>query len=168
MNHRRLLLAALAILPIAMPFVAAGPAMAQNVNPTVAQPMLPTEKMTIVTHDGRKLDFTVEMALTDDQQITGLMFRKTVAPNTGMLFDWHQPRDSNMWMRNTVAPLDMLFVDADGTIHHIAENTVPQSLAVISSDGPVRATIEIAAGTAERLDIRVGDHVQNRVFGNGG
>ena len=143
---------------------AAAPAVAQLLNPTTAQKPLPTEKLVILTHDGRKLEFDVEMALTQEQQTVGLMFRPTVAPTAGMLFDWGEVRDSNMWMRNTVAPLDMLFINQDGTIRHIAEHTVPQSLAVIGSDGPVRATLEVAAGTAERLDIRVGDHVQNRIF----
>ena len=141
-------------------------AMSQVINPTEPQPMLPTEKLVVVTHDGRKLEFTVEMALSQDQQTVGLMFRKTVPEFTGMLFDWGAPRDSNMWMRNTISSLDMLFVNPDGTIRHIAERTVPQSLAVISSGGPVRATIEITAGAAEKLDIRVGDKVQNRIFNN--
>lgn len=143
-------------------------AVAQMPNPTGPQPMLPTEKLTITTHDGRKLDFTVEMAITPDQQTVGLMFRPAVPPNTGMLFDWGEARESDMWMRNTISPLDMLFIDSDGTIHHIAEHTVPQSLAVISSAGPVRATLEIAAGSAEKLDIRVGDKVENRIFGKAG
>jgi uncharacterized membrane protein (UPF0127 family) len=69
-------------------------------------------------------------------------------------------------MRNTVASLDMLFINADGSIRSIAEHTVPQSLAIIDSRGPVRATLELAAGTAERLDIRVGDKVLQRIFGN--
>jgi uncharacterized membrane protein (UPF0127 family) len=81
-----------------------------------------------------------------------------------MLFDWGQPRESSMWMRNTLASLDMMFIAQDGTISHIAEHTVPQSLAVISSGGPVRATLEVAAGTSERLDIRVGDKVEQRIF----
>ena len=152
-------LSALALLPAAQ-------ALAQVINPTGPQPMLPTEKLVVLTHDGRKLDFTVEMALSQDQQTVGLMFRKTVPEFTGMLFDWGTPRESNMWMRNTISSLDMLFVNPDGTIRHIAERTVPQSLAVISSGGPVRATIEIAAGAAEKLDIRVGDKVQNRIFNN--
>ena len=71
-----------------------------------------------------------------------------------------------MWMRNTIAPLDMVFINADGTIRSIAENTVPESLAVIDSRGPVRATLELAAGTTARLNIRVGDKVQQRIFGN--
>ena len=135
-------------------------------NPTEAQPTLPTEKLAIVTRDGKTHDFTVEMATTTEQQTIGLMFRKEVPAGTGMLFDWGMVRNSDMWMRNTIAPLDMLFIDVDGKIHHIAENAVPQSLAVISSGGQVRATLELAAGTVEKLDIHVGDVVHQRIFGN--
>jgi uncharacterized membrane protein (UPF0127 family) len=92
------------------------------------------------------------------------MFRPHIPDDGGMLFDWKVPRESNMWMRNTVASLDMIFINADGTIRSIAENTVPQSLAIINSHGPVRATLEVAAGTAARLNIRVGDTVRQRIF----
>ncbi len=154
---RRSLLAGLAAL-------AAGPAVAQ---PGVdrPQPRLPTERMVITTRDGRRLDFTVEMALTPDQQTVGLMFRTEVAPNEGMIFDWGTPRESSMWMRNTLVPLDMLFIAADGRIHRIAERTVPLSLTPIGSNGPVRATLELQGGITERLDIRVGDRVLHRMFG---
>jgi uncharacterized membrane protein (UPF0127 family) len=158
MHSRRKLLAALVVL-------AATPALAQTFDPSAAQPTLPTEKLVIVTHDGRKLEFNVEMALEPQQQMVGLMFRPSVPAGTGMLFDWGQERTSQMWMRNTVSSLDMLFINQDGTIRTIAEHTVPQSLAVIDSRGPVRATLEIAAGTAEKLDIRVGDKVLQRLFG---
>jgi uncharacterized membrane protein (UPF0127 family) len=153
-----------ALLAASAPLFAASGARAQ----TGPQPELPKEKLVIVTHDGKPHDFNVEMALTADQQTTGLMFRKIIPPDGGMLFDWGAPRDSQMWMRNTVSSLDMIFINADGTIRHIAENTVPRSLAIIDSDGPVRATLEVAAGTAERLDIRVGDKVIQRIFNNVG
>jgi uncharacterized protein len=104
------------------------------------------------------------MALKPEQQITGLMFRPTVPPDGGMLFDWGTPRESQMWMKNTLSPLDMVFINADGTIRSIVENTVPQSLAVIDSRGPVLATLELAAGTTARLNIRVGDKVTQRIF----
>jgi uncharacterized membrane protein (UPF0127 family) len=94
------------------------------------------------------------------------MFRTSVPPDQGMLFDWGFPRSSEMWMRNTLVSLDMVFINADGTIRSIAEDTTPRSLAVIDSRGPVRATLEIAAGTTARLDIRVGDTVKQRIFGN--
>jgi len=143
-------------------FVLARPAPAQ----TGPQPTLPEERLVIVTRDGTRHAFRIEMALTPDQQTVGLMFRPSVAPDGGMLFDWGTPRESAMWMRNTIAPLDMLFIAADGGIHRIAERTVPYSLATIESRGPVRATLELAAGTAERLGLRVGDRVHQRIFGN--
>ena len=155
--RRRHLLALFAAAPIA-------PAWA--VDTSKAQPELPKEKLVIVTRDGARRVFNVEMALTSDQQTVGEMFRPTVPEDGGMLFDWGIPRESQMWMRNTVAPLDMIFINADGSIRSIAENAVPQSLAVISSHGPVRATLEVAAGTAARLNIRVGDQVRQRIFGN--
>ena len=140
---------------------------AQGVPGTNApQPDLPKEKLVIVTSDGVKHPLQVEMAISNEQQTIGLMFRATVPADGGMLFDWGAPRDSTMWMRNTIAPLDMLFINGDGTIRHIAENTTPRSLAMIPSDGPVRATLELAAGTAARLHIQVGDKVEQRVFGN--
>jgi uncharacterized membrane protein (UPF0127 family) len=141
-------------------------ALAQNPDPTGPQPELPKERLVIVTRDGTRHEFNVEMALKPDQQIVGLMFRPSVPPDGGMLFDWGTVRDSQMWMRNTISSLDMVFINADGTIRSIAENTVPQSLAIIDSHGPVRATLELAAGTTARLNIRVGDKVQQRIFGN--
>jgi uncharacterized membrane protein (UPF0127 family) len=150
---RRALLAFLALLPLA--------AAAQD----GPQPRLPTEPLVIVTRDGRQHRFTVEMARTPDQQMIGLMFRTEVKPDEGMLFDWGAPRESTMWMRNTLVPLDMLFIAADGRIHRIAERTVPLSLATISSQGPVRATLELAGGTAERLNLRPGDRVLHPIFG---
>ncbi|MBC7801358.1 MAG: DUF192 domain-containing protein [Gemmatimonadaceae bacterium] len=149
---RRLLIALLLLMPLS--------ANAQ----TTAQPELPKEPLSITTRDGRQHDFMVEMALTPEQQTVGLMFRTSVPADGGMLFDWGTPRDSGMWMRNTVTSLDMLFINPDGTIRRIAEDTVPGSLATIESRGPVRATLELAAGTARRLDIRVGDRVAQRIF----
>ena len=148
----------LLILLFIMPFMAEAQ--------TAAQPELPKEPLSITTRDGQRHDFKVEMALKPEQQTTGLMFRPSVPADGGMLFDWGTPRDSSMWMRNTISPLDMVFINADGTVRRIAENTVPGSLAIIESHGPVRATLELAAGTAKRLDIRVGDKVQSRIFGN--
>ena len=99
-------------------------------------------------------------------QTVGEMFRPKVPEDGGMLFDWGVPRESQMWMENTLVPLDMVFINADGTIRSIAEDTTPRSLAVIDSRGPVRATLELAAGVTAKLDIRVGDTVKQRIFGN--
>lgn len=155
--HRRSLLALVAAASLAT--------MAQAPEPTGPQPELPKEKLVIVTHDGAQHVFEVEMALRQDQQTVGEMFRTTVPENGGMLFDWGFPRPSQMWMRNTLVPLDMVFINPDGTIRTIAENTTPRSLAVIDSGGPVRATLELAAGVAAKLNIRVGDLVKQRMFG---
>jgi hypothetical protein len=129
------------------------------------QPRLATEPLAIVTRDGRRHAFTVEMAVESGHQMIGLMFRPEVKPDEGMLFDWGAPRESTMWMRNTITSLDMVFIAADGRVHRIAERTVPLSLATVSSGGPVRATLELQAGITERLDIRPGDRVLHRIFG---
>jgi uncharacterized protein len=129
------------------------------------QPRLPTEPLVIATRDGRRLSFTVEMAVAPEHQMIGLMFRPEVKPDEGMLFDWGAPRESSMWMRNTIASLDMVFIAADGRIHRIAERTVPLSLATVSSNGPVRATLELRAGVTEQLGISAGDRVLHRIFG---
>jgi uncharacterized membrane protein (UPF0127 family) len=156
--QRRALLALFAAVPAT--------ALAQSDEPTGPQSELPKEKLVIVTSNGVQHVFNVEMALTMQQQTVGEMFRPTVPEAGGMLFDWGRPRESRMWMRNTIASLDMIFINADGTIRSIAENAVPESLAVIDSRGQVRATLEVAAGTAARLDIRVGDRVLHRIFNN--
>jgi hypothetical protein len=144
---------------------AAGHAMAQ---PGVDQPQpkLPTEPLVIVTRDGTRHTFQVEMAVSPDHQMIGLMFRPSVGADEGMLFDWGAPRESSMWMRNTISSLDMVFIAADGRIHRIAERTVPYSLTPVDSRGPVRATLELQAGITEKLDIRVGDRALHRIFGN--
>ena len=163
MMLRRPLLTALGLL--AAPVFAPGTLRAQ---PGIdrPQPKLPMERMVIVTRNGTQHDFMVEMALTPDQQTVGLMFRPSVPANEGMIFDWGAPRESSMWMRNTITSLDMVFIAADGRIHRIAERTVPLSLTPIDSRGPVRATLELQAGITERLDIRVGDRVLHRMFGS--
>jgi len=160
---RRHFLALLALTPV---LARLGAVRAQDKEPTGPQPELPKEKLVITTRDGTQHVFQVEMALKPEQQITGLMFRPSVPADGGMLFDWGTARDSQMWMKNTLAPLDMVFINQDGTIRSIVENTVPGSLAVIDSRGPVRATLELAAGTAERLGLRVGDKVAQRILGN--
>jgi uncharacterized membrane protein (UPF0127 family) len=166
MNRRHLLLLASAVLAQGA-WMASG--LAQMGKPiTGPQKPLPTEKLVIITKDGKRHDFNVEMALTPEQQEVGLMFRPTVAPDGGMLFDWGRPQESQMWMKNTISSLDMVFINADGTIRSIIENAVPQSLAVLDSHGPVRATLELAAGTTARLGITVGDHVEAPIFSKAG
>ena len=124
-----------------------------------------TAKLTIVSADGRH-DFAVELAETPAQQEQGLMFRHSLAPDAGMLFDFKEPTVATMWMRNTLIPLDMLFVDQHGRIVNIAQRAVPESDATIAAAAPVRAVIELNGGTAERLGIKPGDRVLYPIFGN--
>ncbi len=131
------------------------------------QPVLPREELVIVGANGQQHAFQVEMALTPEQQEIGLMARKSVPADGGMLFDMgNPPEQSRFWMCNTVVPLDMVFIRADGTIDSIAANAVPFSLDEVASKGPVRATLELAAGTVARTGIRAGDTVRQRIFGN--
>ena len=115
---------------------------------------------------GESHEFDIELALTPAQQSQGLMFRRQMAANAGMLFFHRRDTVATMWMRNTFLPLDMLFVAADGRIVHIAERTVPQSLTAISAGRQVRAVLEINAGTVRRLAIRSGDRLIHPLFGN--
>ena len=108
--------------------------------------------------------FSVELASNDAERTRGLMFRKELPEGRGMLFDFGVDQDIAMWMKNTLIPLDMLFIRADGRIAHIAENTEPLSTKIIRSGGPVRAVLEVAGGTAKKLGIAVGDRVAHPTF----
>ncbi|HUO03431.1 MAG TPA: DUF192 domain-containing protein [Rhizomicrobium sp.] len=119
---------------------------------------LPVETITIDTKAGPH-PFKVEIAADDQSRETGLMFRKTMAPDAGMLFDFHEPQDVSFWMENTILPLDMLFVRADGTIARVKENATPYSRETIPSGEPVQFVIELNAGRAQALGIKAGGHV---------
>jgi uncharacterized membrane protein (UPF0127 family) len=92
------------------------------------------------------------------------MHRPSMAADVGMLFDFKADAPVAMWMRNTLIPLDMLFITRDGRIANIAERTVPYSETSIPSKGPVRAVLEVNGGTAARLKIRPGDRVDHPMF----
>ena len=154
----RLLLAAL------LAVGAASAARAQDDDPTSAQPTLPKEMLTIQGHGTKPHVFNVEVATTPRQQQVGEMYRTSIPEDGGMFFDWGAPREVPMWMNHCPVPEDMLFIGADGAITRIAENTVPESLAQISSGGPVRATLELKGGMTEKLDIRVGDKIKGGIF----
>ena len=126
----------------------------------------PSASLTIVTAGGPHR-FAVEIATTPQQMEQGLMFRPSLAADAGMLFDYGRPSMATMWMKNTLIPLDMLFVDAAGRIVNIHERAIPGSLATIAAAAPVRAVIELNGGTAARLGIRPGDKVIFPIFGNG-
>ena len=113
---------------------------------------------------GARHRFDVELALTFEQQAQGLMFRRSLARDAGMLFLYRRAGPASMWMRNTLIPLDMLFIERNGRIAHIAQRTVPLSLTPIESPGPVVAVLELNAGTTHRLEIEVGDRVLHPAF----
>jgi uncharacterized protein len=117
----------------------------------------------IVTKQGVHV-FTVELATNDAERQQGLMFRKELPEGRGMLFDFKRDQDVSMWMRNTLIPLDMLFINADGSIRRIAENTEPLSERTIPSGGPVRGVLEVIGGTAKKFGIVPGDKVAHPVF----
>jgi uncharacterized protein len=123
--------------------------------------------LTIDTASGPQ-KFAIELALTPAQQAQGLMYRKKLAPDAGMLFDFVNTAGRAFWMKNTLIPLDMLFIAANGRIADIHERAVPLSEAIIPSRAPVRAVLELNGGTVARLGIKIGDVVHDPIFGNGG
>ena len=122
------------------------------------------EPLEIVTASGVHV-FSVEMAKTEEERRTGLMYRKSLPEGRGMLFDFSPEQNVSMWMKNTFISLDMIFIGADGRILRIAENTVPQSEKIIPSGGPARAVLEVIAGTARKYGIKPGDRVAHPLFG---
>ena len=111
--------------------------------------------------------FAVELATNDAERSRGLMFRKELPEGQGMLFDFERDQPVAFWMHNTYISLDMIFIRSDGRILHIAENTEPMSDRLIPSGGPVRAVLEVIAGTARKLGIAPGDRVEGSIFGTG-
>jgi len=108
--------------------------------------------------------FSVELAVTDEERARGLMYRRSVPDSYGMLFDFKRDQEITMWMKNTYVSLDMIFIQSDGRIRRIAENTETESEKIIPSGGKVRAVLEVVAGTARKLGIEPGDRVASPIF----
>ena len=142
---------------------AAGYDLLQPTNLKAAEPF-ERDVADILTGDGKRHRFRVEIVSTPHDLAQGLQGRKRLDPDTGMLFDFGVPLPVYMWMKNTFVALDMIFIAADGRIVTIARATTPESLAIIESAGPVRAVLEVPAGTAARLGVRPGDRVEHRIF----
>lgn len=120
----------------------------------------------VIVTAAREIKFDVEMALTEPQREHGLMFRKSLGPYEGMLFDFYREQPVSFWMKNTLIPLDMVFIAGDGTIRHVHANAKPLSTDTIPSEYPVRAVLEINGGTAGLLGIKPGDKVKHQIFGD--
>lgn len=157
---RRIVLMAALILALAAPAALQAPAVAQAPQVRFAAAEL------FIESGGKRLHFNIEVADTDEQRGLGLMYRKSMAADAGMLFDFKRDQPVSMWMRNTVIPLDMLFIARDGRVVNIAKRAVPFSESTIASDGPVRAVLELNGGAADRLGIKPGDIVIHALFRN--
>jgi uncharacterized protein len=115
--------------------------------------------LTVIRGD-KRLTFQVEVAKGPIEQARGLMFRTAMGPDEGMVFPMNPPRMASFWMRNTVIPLDLIFIGPDGRILNIAANAVPYDENHLWSAGPVKAVLELGGGRAAALGIMPGDRVE--------
>ena len=122
------------------------------------------EPVCVDVRGGEVHRYEVEVAATPQERARGLMFRRSLAPGAGMLFDFGRDEIARMWMKNTFIPLDMVFADRDGTVRGIVRDTRPRSLDTISSPVPVRAVLELNGGEAERIGLAAGDRLRHPVF----
>jgi len=125
-----------------------------------------SSKLEIVGAHGGSHPFTVELAVTPAQLQRGLMYRPSLAEDAGMLFDMGRTQPTRFWMKNTVIPLDMIFIAEDGRIVAIVENTIPLSLDPVGPNEPVRAVLEVKGGLTARLGIKPGDLIRHSLFNN--
>ncbi len=132
-----------------------------------APQMLELSILTILS-GAKTHNFTVELADEPAERRQGLMFRRSMGPDHGMLFLYDQPQRVAMWMKNTFIPLDILFLQQDGVVINIARDAEPGSLSQIASKGRVLGALELNAGTSERLGLKPGDQVLHVIFGNAG
>lgn len=121
------------------------------------------EPLTVVTSSGRHV-FQVEVARTSDERARGLMFRRFMPQDRGMLFDFERSEPVAMWMQNTYIPLDMVFIRADGTVARVHEGAEPLSTRTIPSGEPVLSVLELNAGVAQRIALKAGDRVEHPLF----
>ncbi|NDA46907.1 MAG: DUF192 domain-containing protein [Alphaproteobacteria bacterium] len=147
-------LLALAVLGLAL----ASPTQAQNA------PEVGLEPLVIVTATGSH-NFSVEVMRTDEERAKGLMFRRFMPKDRGMLFDFKREDNVAMWMKNTYLPLDMVFISRTGLVVNVAQNTEPLSERIIPSGAPTYAVLEVNAGTAKAIGLKNGDRIQHSLFG---
>ena len=113
----------------------------------------------VLKTDSGDHSFNIEVATTDRERALGLMFRRSLPENAGMLFLYDQAQPAAMWMKNTLIPLDMVFISADGKVHRIEQNAEPFSTSLIPSEGPVVGVLELNGGEAAKIGLKRGDKV---------
>lgn len=145
-------------LALALPVVACSTA-PQAAGPAAGAAAAALVPLTVETAAGPRR-YRVAVARTPEEQARGLMFRESMPADEGMIFPMDPPRPASFWMKNTILPLDMIFIRADGTIAHVAERTVPYSLDTVDSGEPVAAVLELNAGAAAAAGMAPGDRVK--------
>lgn len=113
----------------------------------------------VLKTDSGDHSFTIEVMTTNQERALGLMFRRSLPENAGMLFLYDRPQPAAMWMKNTLIPLDMVFISADGKVHRIEQNAEPHSRTLIPSEGPVVGVLELNGGEAAKIGLKRGDKV---------
>jgi uncharacterized membrane protein (UPF0127 family) len=113
----------------------------------------------VLKTDSGPHNFNIEIATTNGERALGLMYRRELPDDAGMLFLYDPPQPISMWMRNTILPLDMIFIGTDGKVHRIESHAEPFSTDIISSDGTVQGVLEVNAGTAAKIGLKAGDVV---------
>lgn len=122
------------------------------------------KNLTIKKQNGEEWGFSVELAVTPKEQAQGLMFRTELNDDAGMLFIFHDEAPRSFWMKNTLIPLDMIFIKRSGEILNIHQNAIPQDLTPVKSEGDAYAVLEIAGGLSEKLGIKAGDRIMHPAF----
>ncbi len=150
-----------ALLAIGLPALAACQPTSDAVGAIERSPAgLDQVPLTVTTAAGKTHRFTVEVARTPEQQTQGLMNRQTLAPDRGMIFPYDVPTPASFWMKNTLIPLDMIFIRGDRTVARIEANTAPLSLDPVAAGEPVIAVLELAGGRSAELGITAGAKVE--------
>jgi len=161
-----LVAAALAATPACADQTRPKPAIAPSASQATAKPSARLDTVEVLTSRGRA-KFTVELAITPAEQQRGLMFRTALAPDRGMLFPYKTPQVAAFWMKNTLIPLDIIYIAPNGRVLSIARNAVPHDETPIPSGGVIGGVLEIAGGRAAQLGILPGDRVLNKIFPKG-
>jgi len=144
------------------------PSCAQDYLQQVPPPnmMYLTDTVTVKNSNGVEYPFDVELALSPAQQERGLMWRRNMEENKGMLFVFPNMQPRSFWMKNTLIPLDILYVGLDGRILKIYHSAQPKDLTPMPSVLPAKAVLEINGGLSEALEIKEGDQLLHEIFRN--